>query len=358
MKEVIIPMPDIQYLSDFHPGFILLSDEFILRHMPAANGTYVKVFLYAYQQYTSHSQGLTTQSIAKALSLIESDVLEAFHYWQGQGLMMLETEGEALSIGFAPGGSRPTPPNPGKKEKVPEAAPPASKVVRVEHKPVYSPEELAVYQTNPKIGALFNKAAKSLGAPLSPPNLSLLFSFYDYYRLPVDVIEYLIDYCLANGGRSLRYMERVAQDWADQNIQSLDAAKAYVDRFVSYRPIMNALHLKGSRPSDTELAYMDRWFTEYQMPADLIIEACRRTFERTGKPSLSYADSILQNWADQGIRTMEAVSQADESFARSQGVPVDRPKNAFHNFTPRADWDYDTLEKLAQDQLYSERKQN
>ena len=357
-------MPDILYSSDPHPGFILLSDEFILQHMPRANGTYVKVFLYAYQHYCNRVSGLSTQSIAQALHLLESDVIEALHYWQDLGLVHMEDMNGALSIRFEDGGALPTPPPVRDKMKrqkeEEEQRPVVSKVVRVEHKPTYTPEELALYQTNPKIAGLFAKASTSLGAPLSPPNLSLLYSFYDYYRLPVDVIEYLIDYCLTHGGRTLRYMEKVALDWSDQGINSLEKAKAYVTRFASYRPILNALHIRAPRPSDQELEYICRWMDEYHMPEELIVEACTRAYNRTGQPSFAYADSILENWNLMQIHTMEGVEKADESFLRSQGVPMERRKTAAGSdasgFSVHKDWDYAALERRAQEQLYSERK--
>ena len=354
-------MPDILYSSDPHPGYILLSDEFILQHMPRANGTYVKVFLYAYQHYCNRVSGLSTQSISQALHLIESDVIEALRYWQDLGLVHIQDMNGALSIRFEDGGSLPTPPPVREKMKQQEQAerPVISKVVQVEHKPTYTPEELAVYQTNPKIAGLFAKASVSFGAPLSPPNLSMLYSFYDYYRLPVDVIEYLIEYCLSHGGRTLRYMEKVAQDWSDQGINTLEKAQAYVTRFASYRPILNALHLRSARPSDQELTYIRRWMDEYQMPEELIVEACNRTYSRTNQPSFAYADSILENWHLMNIHSMDGVAKADESFLRSQGVPAERRQNAAgapEGFSAHSDWDYEALERMAQDQLYSERK--
>ena len=354
-------MPDISYSSTFIPGFILLSNEFILQHMPKANGTYVKVYLYAYQNYVTHTPGLSTSGIARVLGMIESDVVEAFHYWQGQRLLEMVEENGALSIRFPESGSLPTPPpeKPSSKDKnqEEEAKAPVSKVVRVEHKPVYSPEELAIYQTNPKISRLFAKASSCLGAPLSPPNLSLLFSFYDYYRLPVDVVEYLIDYCMSNGGRSLRYMEKVAQDWSDQGIHSIEQAKEYVTRFTAYRPIMNALHIRAARPSESDLVFLNRWLYEYHMPVELIVEACERTWARTGQASFPYAESILSNWDAQGIRSMEEVARADESFARSHGIPAEGAKaqDGFHSYIRHDEWDYDALERLAQNQLFSEK---
>lgn len=356
-------MPDITFSSEHHPGFIAISDEFVLQHMPNANGTYVKVFIYAYHHYCNQTPGFSTRSIAEALGLIESDVIEALNYWQNRQLLTLTSTESGMSLFFYPGGRTPQPPKTKSRrsESTVPAEPAPSKVVRVEHKPTYAPEELAVYQSNPQIQQLFNKAQASLGETLSFPNLSLLYSFYDYYRLPVDVVSYLIDYCISIGGRTLRYMERVVQDWSDQGIHSVSEAEEYVTRYNVYRPIMKALHMKGARPAAADLVFMNRWINEYHMPIDLVVEACNRTFQRTGQASFNYADSIIEDWYNRGINTMEGVARADEAFNRSRTPQAQQvnaaPKGSFHTYTTRDDWDYDTIERLAQRELYStERK--
>ena len=151
-------------------------------------------------------------------------------------------------------------------------------------------------------------------------------------------------------------MEKVAQDWSDQGISSLKKAREYVQRFTVYRPILAALHIRQPRPSESDLVFINRWMHEYQMPVELIVEACERTWARTGQSSFPYADSILSNWNDQGIRTMEDVARADESFQRSHGIAPDASsKDPFHSYMRHDDWNYDELEQLAQKRLYSDK---
>ena len=296
-------MPDISFLKQNHRSCTPIPDDFILRHMPAANGAYVKVYLYIYYHFLNASQDFTTKSASQALNLIESDVLEALYYWASEGVLKLDAEDDQLTVSF-PSLTSPEPNPPAPKKEEPET-PPVSKVVRVEHKPSYTPEELAIYQNNPQIQRLFSMASEALGEILSFPNLSLLYSFYDYYRLPTDVIEYLVAYCVSNGNRSLRYMEKVAQDWADRGITSLEKAQEHTKRFQVYRPIMKALGITGRNPSETDIRTMDRWVEQYRLPMELILEACRRTVAKTGQASFHYAEGILADWHSKQIHTLE-----------------------------------------------------
>lgn len=338
-----------------------ISDDFILRHMPSANGNYVKVYLYVFHYfYKEHADDFvfSTQEVASALKMLESDVLQALHYWHDQKALTLMVNGEQLWLSFPPFGALPP------SGSDPSGSPAEhTKVVRVEHKPTYSPEEISIYEQNPLIKDLFTSASQLLGEQFSFPNLSLLFSFYDYYRLPVDVIKFLLKYCIQGGNRSLRYIERVAQDWADHGINTLEAAQAYVKRFDLYRPIMKALGLTDRKPAQQEIEYMKRWLYQYGNSLEMILEAASRTLRKTGKPSFKYMDSILKSWSENQIHTLEDVAKSDEAFAAKRAavstaqMPAAsprQPKGSFHTYIGRDDWDFESIEKRAQQQLYSQ----
>lgn len=328
--------------------------------MPSANGNYVKVYLYVFHHFLraagNPSTGFSTKDTASALGMLESDILQALQYWHEQQALTLIRDGEQLVLSFPPfHNSVPTDPDP--KGSNPDL----TKVVRVEHKPTYSPEEIGVYEQNPMIKDLFATASRLLGEQFSFPNLSLLFSFYDYYRLPVNVIKFLMEHCIQNGNRSLRYMEKVAQDWSDRGITTVEAAKSHIKRFDTYRPILKAFGITSRQPSEQEIDMMERWLYQYGLSLDLVVEAATRTLAKTGKPAFNYADSILKNWADQKVRTLEDVSRIDEAFASKQAAGSSAPspltprqaKGTFHTYNTR-DWDFDSIERRAQNQLYSQ----
>ena len=342
-----------------------IADDFILHQMPSANGNYVKVYLYTFHlfynaKYGNMTTGFSTRDIASALSMLESDIMQALQYWHDQSALTLKQDGEQIWISFPP--ARTIPPSAPDPLGTPSDH---AKVVRVEHKPSYSPEEISIYQQNPTIKDLFTTASRLLGEQFSFPNLSLLFSFYDYYRLPVNVIKFMIEHCIQSGNRSLRYMEKVAQDWSDRGITTVEAAKSYVKRFEVYRPIMKTLGIADRKPSEQEIEIMERWIYQYGLSMELILEAASRTVRKTGKPSFKYMESILKSWTENRVRTLEDVSRLDEAFAAKRAAgsagtndpsPVNtrQPKGAFHTYNNRTDWDFDSIEKQAQNQLYAQ----
>lgn len=343
-----------------------ISDDFILHHMPSANGNFVKVYLYVFHHYYKASAGSTgagfsTKEAAAAMNMLESDILQGLQYWHEQGALTLTPNGEQLWISFPAFGSKPTPPSDPKGTD-------SAKVVHVERKPTYSPEEIAIYEKNPRIKDLFSAASRLLGEQFSFPNLSLLFSFYDYYRLPIDVIKYLMQHCIEGGNRSLRYMEKVAQDWSDRGITTVEAAKSYVKRFDVYRPIMKALGIAERKPSEQEIEFMERWLYQYNHSMDIILEAASRTVRKTGKPSFKYMEGILKAWSENQVRTLADVSRLDEAYAAkraaagsspaaegsSPAAASRTPKGTFYTYLSRDDWDFESIERRAQEQLYSQ----
>ena len=92
----------------------------------------------------------------------------------------------------------------------------------------------------------------------------------------------------------------------------------------------------------------------------LILEAAARTLAKTGKPAFNYAESILKSWYDQQVRTLDDVSRLDDAFVSKQQAagavsPLTprQPKGTFHTYNTR-DWDFDSIERRAQNQLFSQ----
>ena len=133
-------MPTVTF-SSASSHYTLVSNDFLLRHMPQANGAYVKVYLF----FLCHSQqpesSLSTAEAAKSLHMIESDVLEALYYWEKEGLLQIREIDGSMELHFLSGSVPPTPDD-GMKEPVPSPQNTAAKVIRVEQKPTYSPRLL------------------------------------------------------------------------------------------------------------------------------------------------------------------------------------------------------------------------
>ena len=345
-------------------------DSFILTKMPSANGVYVKVYLYVLNGYCRRKDGLTLASVAEALSLLESEVVEALRYWNAQGVLRLtfDKTADSYSIRFGNDEDPLSPDDPtktGEKKQKKDAS--RQKVIRVEQRPNYTPDEMLVYKnTDPNVTELFRTAQEMLGIPLSHPNQSILISFYDYYRLPIDVVFYLLDYCVQRDKRDLRYIEKVAMDWSDHDIHSVKDAEAYVHRFDFYLPILRELHISVSQPSDDAIRMIDQWHENFGMSTEMLQEAARRTFERTRssnpKSKLNYMNRILEDWRSKGISDLTGVQKADETFqGRGEANRGYAAAGGLNNFSDTNNYDYEEILEASKRRLmehYEQKKEN
>lgn len=79
------------------------------------------------------------------------------------------------------------------------------------------------------------------------------------------------------------------------------------------------------RPTALQQKYIDGWQT-LGLPLELIEMAYEKTRNQKGeKLSFSYLNGILQKWAEQGIRSVEAAQQADEAFYAKKKAAGSKP---------------------------------
>ena len=84
--------------------------------------------------------------------------------------------------------------------------------------------------------------------------------FYEDLQLSAELIEYLIEYCVENGHKSMHYIQSVALSWHKQNIKTVSEAKnnslLYSKNFYS---VLNAFGIKGRSPAASEITYIKKW---------------------------------------------------------------------------------------------------
>lgn len=340
-----------------YEGSLSLPFAFIDRHMSNCTPVYALIYIYGLRHSLSGGAGLSMQEIGEAFDILETDVLNAWKYWEAQGLVSMVSEGEGLSIEFLP--------LPSQIAEAPvRAAEPALQLFNVSARPQYTVEELSFYrQQSNDIARLFAHGEQTLGKMLTYHDLNVLFGFYEWLRLPLDVILYLLSYCADGGHRDLRYVEKAAIDWAERGVNTVDAATEYTRTFDrDFRAVMRALGHPSAFPSPTQRKYMNKWLNEMGVPLALVLEACDKTAVQIGKPKLTYIDKIVADWHKRGIKSLEevAAAEADWQKAESRAAEADRnpalkpaaPKrrNRFANFKPR-EHDYEQMERQQQEYL-------
>lgn len=344
--------------------YTTVSNTFIDNYMPQANGEFVKIYLYLLRCMSDSSMELSISAIADKFDQTEKDVNRALRYFAGKGLISIEygADDELSSITFLPMNSELTVVNPAAAEDEAnrvniQPSQPALEVTegqaysKVPEKPVYTPAMLASYSEDEEIGQLMYMTQKYLGRPLSTTEAGTIIYLYDSLNFSTELIEYVIEYCISRDHKSMRYIEKVALDWAAAGITTVDEAKDYSGNYSkNVYAVMKAFGLNGRCPAEVERQYIDRWYQEYRFESDIIVEACNRTIQAIHKPNFEYADTILKNWKKNNVTHIKDIEVLDQQFDskkqnRQPKTPAQTAPNKFNNYSQRT-YDFDQLEKM------------
>ncbi|MCL1935818.1 MAG: DnaD domain protein [Defluviitaleaceae bacterium] len=230
-------------------------------------------------------------------------------------------------------------------------------------KPYYSPTEIEMYKDNAIINRLFTKAEKYFGRLLKSDEQSTILGFYDWIRMPTEVIDFLLYYCSENNYKNFKDVEKLAMILADNYIDTKDEAKKYLSNSNNllntkekHKEILKAIGAFGRNLTPAETVYVDRWFNEYSYNLDMVLEALDKTVINNGKPSFSYTEKILKNWHDAGIRSVEQIALYESNFYETNLKNKSKKKtksqsNKFSNFTPTKKIDYSYLDNIGFEEI-------
>ena len=334
------------------PSAVVIPCPFIDYYMARSAPVYALIYIYCLRV----AGAVSIADLAGRFNLLESDVLQAWRHWEKEGLVAIEGDGADMNITFLPVTTpqqTETATGAVTADIVPVAISSAPLIRPVNERPQYEVQELVLYREKSReVERIFAKAEQTLGKLLTYHDMNLLFGLYDWLRIPVPVLEFLLDYCAIHEHRNLRYIEKCALDWTDQGIKDVEAARAYVQTFDGdYRAILRAIGQTNGYPTPTQRKYIDKWLKEWLIPAVLVLDACDRAAVQIGKPKLTYVDKIIARWHKDGINTLAGVQEAEANFAASSDsvkvkAPTAKPRtNRFANFTQR-DNDPSQMEQL------------
>lgn len=318
--------------------------------MIAANGEFVKVYLYLLR-CSCADRDVSLASIADAFNYTENDVKRALVYWEKLHLLRLaySEDGTMTDIILLDGGSAKA----AEKSRLDDYAAHMAKESRTAETPSgrisISADRKKELAQQEDIRQLIYIAEQYLGKKLSSTEVTNILYFYDELHFSADLVEYLIEYCVSKGKRSISYIRAVALEWAARRITTVAEAKKDTNLYrKEFYSVLNAFGIKDRGPAQAESEYMTRWFSQLGFSTEIVLEACRRTINRTHTPSFQYADKILQGWHDAGVKHLRDIPEADRpAVSRTANrIPSRRAASAnkFNNF-PQREYDYEQLEQ-------------
>lgn len=351
-------MANIILQSDSQTSATSVSNIFIDEYMPDANGEFVKIYLYLLRQLSIANAQFSLTDIADKFEHTEKDIKRALNYWERMHLLHLDYDEEEnlIGISFLPILSKKCVCT---SNEIHTAAPPPKQEppTPADIKPMpaqpknYSAEDISMFRRQEPVAELLFIAERYLARMLTSTDINSILYFYDEIGFSTDLIEYLIEYCVSKGHKSIRYIEKVALSWAENGISTVEQAKQASSIYnQTYFAVMKALGINGRNLIPSETAYIDKWTSEYKFSTELITAACERTIQKIHKPEFNYIDSILSNWKKEHAFTMADISKLDEAHEKQKKAaapqkPAAPVRNKFNNFEQRS-YDADQLEKM------------
>ena len=250
-------------------GFVLLDSLFVEHYLPYAGEVELKVYLFGLDLCRKAGENLSVRSFAEDLNLTESDVKDAFSYWEKQGLVRLTEDPftvKYLSVRSRFGLSRTF-----KKQKYTD----------------------------------FNRQVEEIfeGRTVQPQELLEYYTIIEDGHLEPDAMLLIIKYCLGYVGKEnpVRYIRKVANTWVDAGVRTV---KDVEDRLMQedaaaqeIRAVLSALG-RTSQPDPTDRQLYVKWTTKLGFTKDAVLAAAKLAKKKGGMARL---DEILESLLKRGV---------------------------------------------------------
>ena len=235
-------MSHLTIYQDNYTNATVISNRFIDEYMQAANDAQLKIYLYLIRMMSARLS-TSVSDIADIFNYTEKDVLRALKYWEKNKLLTLDYDDSKNLTGIHLLDLNSNTPA---SAPVAEAVPPmyvlplssksdiAEKETSEEslyEKPVYTLDQLKAFKSDETTSRLLFITEQYLKKTLSPNEMKSILFISDKLGFSEDLIDYLIQYCVDHGKKDLRYIEKVAINWAQEGITTPEQATRYVHKY-------------------------------------------------------------------------------------------------------------------------------
>ena len=258
-------------------GFLLLDSLFVEHYLPYAGEVELKVYLFGLDLCRKTGENISLTTFAEDLNLSESDVKDAFSYWDKQGLVRVSENPfsvKYLSVRSRFGLSRTF-----KKQKY----------------------------------ADFNRHVEEIfeGRTVQPQELLEYYTIIEDGKLDPDAMVMIIKYCLGycNKENPVRYIRKVANTWIDAGVRTV---KDVEDRLLQedaasqdIRAVLGALG-RTAAPDPTDRQLYVKWTTKLGFTKDAVLAAAKLAKKKGGMTKL---DEILESFLKRGVYTAADIQE-------------------------------------------------
>lgn len=284
------------------------------QHIRLAGAAQLKVLMW----FSRNGAGeFDAAACAAAIGLSAADCADAFQYWVETGVVMAEGEARAaVSVPVAVKAET----KPAKKSEPVSVSRPVARPAPV--KPQVS-DVIKRQKDDGTFGRLLNEVSARLGRPITNADMTTLLYLYDTAGLPAEVLLTITAYAVSREKPHLRYIEKVALDWADRGIDTMAAAEEYLctlDRRNQAWATLETILGIHKAPTVSQMDRAEEWICFRQWDKSLIRKAYEMCLEKTGKFQMTYMARILEDWQETGIRSLADLE--GEKKPKSKAKPL------------------------------------
>lgn len=276
---------------------------FISEYLPDAPGDYVKVFLFGLM-YAQYELKPNRTKLAKLLGLSETEIEEAWIYWESRGLVRIERERDAnneevSSIVFI--------------RKIEELYGKASEQQTVstaaeagdnDEVPLYVSIDSMEFDDalnskliDTRLRDLYNKYEITTGRTTSRQEREKIDNAIRVYGIEPEIFDFAIDYCADLEKYSIDYIYKVALRWTEEGCRTVEEAKKLLDKHSRrndcYRQVFKALGF-NRLPAPIDREIMDKWFDGMNCSLAEVLDACSAA-AGLREPNLKYVNKVIEN---------------------------------------------------------------
>ena len=293
-------------------------EEIVDRHLRFAHEEQLKVLL-----WVSRNGMFDVDACAHDTGVQASDCVDALQYWVAAGVLN----------GSEPIAVTPTvtqvPPTPQKAKTAPRP-----KV----HKPQLT-DVVRRQQEDGEFDGLLVEVSARMGRPLGNGDLETLLYLYESVGLPAAVILMVVGYAAQMERINIRYIEKVALDWADRGIVTMEAAEehlCYLERCEqAVKRVQAVCELDKPLSTAAAMRAAEKWIFAWNIADEVLAEAYAVCKEKTGKFDVRYMDRVLENWQSQGADSAEKVAElTGKQSKKSQSLDHTEYEDMVERYVP------------------------
>ncbi len=254
------------------------------------------------------NENINPKAVSDELGMSVDDAKDLLDYWKERGI--LEPENSA------------TPSSDAKETVTPVKTfiPPETKLT------MKDVEELR--KNDPGFVFVLRESERILGKTFTSADTQSIAWLISYAGIAPEIIVTIIEYCSTIGQKSMRYICKVATEWLDAGIDTVEKSEERIRTLNEARSwegeIKSVLEIYGRNFVTKEREYCEIW-KKIGVSKELIRTAYERTIEQTGKLSFPYMNKILISWKQKGISTPEEAKAEAENKSKNTKISADKP---------------------------------